>query len=681
MSSEPKETTSQSPNTNQIKSQKQQVQSLPEEQEPAVADDAETPQVNVNTEQQVKVSSDASTSTNTAVVSSLSHSHGIEEDADANPNANGESGSSGDDSEGVKNNNGKEEEDNGNDDDNDALQSQPPDVSPVDDNENEQNGNGNESEAVTATATAAAEADTTTTTESNVLCGKKRRQRNHTRWGAIAKRQKRRRRWTDKKVNENETSQSQAQQQPPTTVTTTATTTTTTTTNPLNIDQLLSGLRNSPHSLSTMPVMVSQFFARNNVTAKQREIFFLKLKLQEANSKLFNPTVFYATRKHLPRSPSPEPVYDSRGIRTNTREVRRKQKAQEERAEIIKQLVEMDPSFQPPADYKPPKLTKRIDLPVDEYPDYNFFGLIVGPRGNTQKAMQQETGCRIAVRGRGACIGKPSSMNPDADAPMHVHITAPDQAAMDKACAIIDRLIHEVKTGGGSHKSQQLMQLATINGTLTIETRCRICGGLGHPIWKCPERMGEQWTPAQVQCRICGEMSHVTDDCKHFKKGRPMNRQPVLETYKTAMIDEEYSQFMAELTGDAPLTSFNPIAAIEGPGEGGGGQGQGQEVVGNNHNRNNNNNSNSNSNTRNTSNTTSVATPAAVVELDLHNVPPPCQAGVKPPQPPPQPHTITVPTRLSSQMQCHRLQQHLFVRHSHTLRREHQYHQHHNHPF
>ena len=37
-------------------------------------------------------------------------------------------------------------------------------------------------------------------------------------------------------------------------------------------------------------------------------------------------------------------------------------------------------------------------------------------------------------------------------------------------------------------------------------TRCRICGGAGHPVWTCPERTGDRWTPANVQCIVCGEL-------------------------------------------------------------------------------------------------------------------------------------------------------------------------------
>lgn len=38
-------------------------------------------------------------------------------------------------------------------------------------------------------------------------------------------------------------------------------------------------------------------------------------------------------------------------------------------------------------------------IPQDTFPTYNFIGLIIGPRGNTQKRMQKETNTKIAIRG------------------------------------------------------------------------------------------------------------------------------------------------------------------------------------------------------------------------------------------------------------------------------------------
>ena len=48
------------------------------------------------------------------------------------------------------------------------------------------------------------------------------------------------------------------------------------------------------------------------------------------------------------------------------------------------------------------KLRKKLYIPIKEYPTYNFIGLVIGPRGNTQKQMEKETGCRIVIRGKGS---------------------------------------------------------------------------------------------------------------------------------------------------------------------------------------------------------------------------------------------------------------------------------------
>lgn len=46
-------------------------------------------------------------------------------------------------------------------------------------------------------------------------------------------------------------------------------------------------------------------------------------------------------------------------------------------------------------------LTEKILVPVEKYPNYNFVGRILGPRGMTARQLEEETGCKILVRGRG----------------------------------------------------------------------------------------------------------------------------------------------------------------------------------------------------------------------------------------------------------------------------------------
>ena len=116
------------------------------------------------------------------------------------------------------------------------------------------------------------------------------------------------------------------------------------------------------------------------------------------------------------RSPSPEPIYSSGmlnfsiryldscfltrtrslldGKRLNTREFRQKGKLENERHDLVVKCRMMNPDYKAPADYRAPevKIQDVIRIPQDEFPHVNFIGLIIGPRGNTLKMMEKDTG-------------------------------------------------------------------------------------------------------------------------------------------------------------------------------------------------------------------------------------------------------------------------------------------------
>jgi splicing factor 1 len=101
------------------------------------------------------------------------------------------------------------------------------------------------------------------------------------------------------------------------------------------------------------------------------------------------------------RSPSPEPVYDSKsGLRLNTRDVRAKENYIKEKNSIIEELISLDETYKPPQDYKPPKKTKKLMIPDSD--SANFVGLILGPSGQSQRELEKKSGCKISIRGKGS---------------------------------------------------------------------------------------------------------------------------------------------------------------------------------------------------------------------------------------------------------------------------------------
>ena len=108
------------------------------------------------------------------------------------------------------------------------------------------------------------------------------------------------------------------------------------------------------------------------------------------------------------RSPSPEPIYDQQGKRQNTREVRARRKIEEQRHQLVSDLLVLNQDYKAPADYRyvnewrdlyltsfpsRPQQAKFIDkvmIPQEDHPEVNFVGLIIGPRGNTLKTLEKD---------------------------------------------------------------------------------------------------------------------------------------------------------------------------------------------------------------------------------------------------------------------------------------------------
>lgn len=65
--------------------------------------------------------------------------------------------------------------------------------------------------------------------------------------------------------------------------------------------------------------------------------------------------------------------------------------------------MKLNPSLAPAGmGFTARKKEAKFYIPYREHPGYNFIGLIIGPRGNTQKRLERETGTKIAIRGKGS---------------------------------------------------------------------------------------------------------------------------------------------------------------------------------------------------------------------------------------------------------------------------------------
>jgi far upstream element-binding protein len=107
---------------------------------------------------------------------------------------------------------------------------------------------------------------------------------------------------------------------------------------------------------------------------------------------------------------------------------------------------------------------KKIYIPTKEHPDINFLGLLIGPRGATQKQLSESTGAKILVKGRGAQKdGVPPSGDPEDEDELHVSISGTDDA-IERATVEVQKILHNPKEAL-KLKQEQLANLAAMNGT------------------------------------------------------------------------------------------------------------------------------------------------------------------------------------------------------------------------
>jgi splicing factor 1 len=256
---------------------------------------------------------------------------------------------------------------------------------------------------------------------------------------------------------------------------------------------------------------------------------------------------------------------------------------QQERSTLIEEAFRTNPAFQTPIDYSkhirdhreapfpsrfregstsssphqqqaphyhkkgPYKYQEKIWIPQREYPDINFIGLIIGPRGHTLKKMENDTQTKIVIRGKGSLKeGKNDAASlAAADEELHALVMGDTIERLSRAVKMLNRIIETATSGpdeANELKKAQLRELATLNGTLPLKDSsassssagsssagsssamsaadstsnsgmmsvCGNCGGTGHRKFECPRPPNV--TVATV-CRVCGGVGHTALDC------------------------------------------------------------------------------------------------------------------------------------------------------------------------
>eukprot|EP01006_Ploeotia_vitrea_P015831 TRINITY_DN46191_c0_g1_i1.p1 TRINITY_DN46191_c0_g1~~TRINITY_DN46191_c0_g1_i1.p1 ORF type:complete len:493 (+),score=90.71 TRINITY_DN46191_c0_g1_i1:16-1494(+) len=160
------------------------------------------------------------------------------------------------------------------------------------------------------------------------------------------------------------------------------------------------------------------------------------------------------------RGRSPEPTYNAKGERQNTRENRFRAK----KKKIVDELLQMSNLHHGrQVQMAQTKYTKKVFF-SKEFLDQTSFRIIIGPRGRTQQELEQQTGARITVLGKGtqSTFGRTPRQGDDDDP--HILIQAPTEEILRKAVSKIEWILGDSEEAQ-QWKQQKLKELAIINGT------------------------------------------------------------------------------------------------------------------------------------------------------------------------------------------------------------------------
>jgi splicing factor 1 len=187
--------------------------------------------------------------------------------------------------------------------------------------------------------------------------------------------------------------------------------------------------------------------------------------------------------------------------------------------------------------------------------------VIIGPRGQTQKQLEKETGCKISIRGKGSVLAGKRKLEEDTQ-PLHVFLSADTALQIERATKVIAELLIPKDDDNNPHKIKQLIDLAKYNGTWKDHQSIFALYIFRFRLTLLEFNAERSFQPANVKCKICAEVSHPTSDCPF--RGKSLDALP---TAKQTQLAEQFDLFMADIESsensmEAAYTEFKQVVGM-----------------------------------------------------------------------------------------------------------------------
>ncbi|CAZ79247.1 unnamed protein product [Tuber melanosporum] len=124
---------------------------------------------------------------------------------------------------------------------------------------------------------------------------------------------------------------------------------------------------------------------------------------------------------------------------------------------------------------------EKIPVNLEPIPGFNLRAAVVGHGGQYVKHIQQETRCRVQIKGRGSGFME-HGLGHESDEPLYLHVTGPDPREVQRAKELCDDLLTSVKSQYEDHKKQpQPIRFLNYGGGNNVNPYTSSMSGHGQP--------------------------------------------------------------------------------------------------------------------------------------------------------------------------------------------------------
>ncbi|KAG0419504.1 Branchpoint-bridging protein [Dictyocoela roeselum] len=125
---------------------------------------------------------------------------------------------------------------------------------------------------------------------------------------------------------------------------------------------------------------------------------------------------------------------------------------------LLSDLIERNgmggsPRFRIPTEYNyGSRYFEKIYIPVDEHPDINFIGYLLGPSGKSLQQLEHDLGVKISIRGQGA-------FNDDSGEKLHCLVTSDTEINFKRGVREVENIIKSAIDLPENENELKMMQL------------------------------------------------------------------------------------------------------------------------------------------------------------------------------------------------------------------------------